>query len=573
MKSDILFSPASPESDSLSADDTQPMQTPRFDHIGQFLVEEKIGEGGMGVVYRAHDPSLQRTVAIKRVHPRLKDHHDIRDKFLAEARAIAAVNHPNIGQIHAIHDEDDLPYLVMEFLPGPSFEEELNERGKLPIEEVLKVAISATRALEEARNQGIIHRDIKPSNLIVDALGNIKLVDFGLAGSIEEDATEGNEVVGTPQYCSPEQVQGHGTDERSDIYSLGATLYHLLTGEPPYTRDSRMDLLIAHVNAPVPDIVEALPTVDPEFAELIQAMLNKAPDQRPQNHSEVLARLQAITQRIDPEQAPPRSTRLLASAVVVLILAVIGGSVLPGSLLTPYRQQLAKVDASFGDLLTEKGSVDQLTFEFNNVETERFFRPASASGNSGARNQIRPNIREGQLRWANDPEVVRFPYMSRLDRWEVSGLRMLGSPDLELQVAADPDQPGNRWRIGLAVGKSTDPTIEVLQHGSPVPIEIEQLLRKGFLREGIDHQLILERLESDDPDRDRFRLQVQPQNSADPLLQMTFQIPVTAIPTGAPGLRLEGDLTGWNTKVDRVVIEGDLNRKRILRDWRLAGTP
>ncbi|MGB1071368.1 MAG: serine/threonine-protein kinase, partial [Planctomycetota bacterium] len=171
MKSDILFSPASPESDSLSADDTQPMQTPRFDHIGQFLVEEKIGEGGMGVVYRAHDPSLQRTVAIKRVHPRLKDHHDIRDKFLAEARAIAAVNHPNIGQIHAIHDEDDLPYLVMEFLPGPSFEEELNERGKLPIEEVLKVAISATRALEEARNQGIIHRDIKPSNLIVDALG------------------------------------------------------------------------------------------------------------------------------------------------------------------------------------------------------------------------------------------------------------------------------------------------------------------------------------------------------------------------------------------------------------------
>ena len=222
---------------------------------------------------------------------------------------------------------------------------------------------------------------------------------------------------------------------------------------------------------------------------------------------------------------------------------------------------------------TRTDSVDQLTFEFNNVETERFFRPVPASGNSGARNQIRPNIREGQLRWANDPEVVRFPYMSRLDRWEVSGLRMLGSPDLELQVASDPDQPGNRWRIGLAVGKSADPTIEVLQHGSPVPIEIEQLLRNGFLREGIDHQLILKRLESNDPDRDRFRLQVQSQNSADPLLQMTFQIPATAIPSGAPGLRLEGDLTGWNTKVDRVVIEGELNRKRILRDWRLAGTP
>ena len=211
------------------------------------------------------------------------------------------------------------------------------------------------------------------------------------------------------------------------------------------------------------------------------------------------------------------------------------------------------------------------SLEFNNVETERFFRPVPASGNSGARNQI-SNIREGQLRWANDPEVVRFPYMSRLDRWEVSGLRMLGSPDLELQVAADPDQPGNRWRIGLAVGKSADPTIEVLQHGSPVPIEIEQLLRKGFLREGIDHQLILERLESDDPDRDRFRLQVQPQNSADALLQMTFQIPVTAIPTVAHGVearRRSHRLEYQSGPGGR----GDLNRKRILRDWRLAGTP
>jgi len=121
MKRYILLYPDQQGSDPLSPDDTQPMQSPSFEKIGQFLVEEKMGEGGMGIVYRAHDPSLQRTVAIKRVHPRLKDHEDIREKFLAEARAIAAVNHPNIGQIHAIHDEGELPYLVMEFLPGPSF--------------------------------------------------------------------------------------------------------------------------------------------------------------------------------------------------------------------------------------------------------------------------------------------------------------------------------------------------------------------------------------------------------------------------------------------------------------------
>lgn len=573
MKSDILLSPGSPESDSLSSEDTQPMQTPRFERIGQFLVEEKIGEGGMGIVYRAHDPTLQRTVAIKRVHPRLKDHKDIREKFLAEARAIAAVNHPNIGQIHAIHDEEELPYLVMEFLPGPSFEELLKERGKLPIESVLEVATSATRALEEARNQGIIHRDIKPSNLITDALGNIKLVDFGLAGSIEEDSSEGTEVVGTPQYCSPEQVQGHGTDERSDIYSLGATLYHLLTGEPPYARDSRMDLMIAHVNAPVPEVADVLPEVDTEFAELIQTMMKKGPDQRPENHARVLTQLTAISRRIHPEQSPSRSTSLLVSALTVLILALFSGLFLSEVFLSSQRIQLAKVDDTYGKLLKESGSGDLLTFEFNSSESERFFRQDMPVITSGSRNRIAPGIREGQLRWANSPEVVRFPYMARLDRWEVSGLRMLGKPDLELQVAADPDQPGNRWRIGLPVGKSANPSIEVLQHGSPVPIEIEDVQRNGFLREGIDHQLIVERLDSNDSGRDRFRLSARSEGSDTPLLRMTFQIPSTAVPAGAPGLRLEGDITGWNTKVDRVVIEGELNRARLLRDWQMAGSP
>ena len=572
MKSDILLSPGSPESDSLSSEDTQPMQTPRFERIGQFLVEEKIGEGGMGIVYRAHDPTLQRTVAIKRVHPRLKDHKDIREKFLAEARAIAAVNHPNIGQIHAIHDEEELPYLVMEFLPGPSFEELLKERGKLPIESVLEVATSATRALEEARNQGIIHRDIKPSNLITDALGNIKLVDFGLAGSIEEDSSEGTEVVGTPQYCSPEQVQGHGTDERSDIYSLGATLYHLLTGEPPYARDSRMDLMIAHVNAPVPEVADVLPEVDTEFAELIQTMMKKGPDQRPENHARVLTQLTAISRRIHPEQSPSRSTSLLVSALTVLILALFSGLFLSEVFLSSQRIQLAKVDDTYGKLLKESGSGDLLTFEFNSSESERFFRQDMPVITSGSRNRIAPGIREGQLRWANSPEVVRFPYMARLDRWEVSGLRMLGKPDLELQVAADPDQPGNRWRIGLPVGKSANPSIEVLQHGSPVPIEIEDVQRNGFLREGIDHQLIVERLDSNDSGRDRFRLSARSEGSDTPLLRMTFQIPSTAVPAGAPGLRLEGDITGWNTKVDRVVIEGELNRARLLRDWQMAGS-
>ena len=573
MKSDILLSPGSPESDSLPADDTQPMQTPRFDRIGQFLVEEKIGEGGMGIVYRAHDPSLQRTVAIKRVHPRLRDHGDVREKFLAEARAIAAVNHPNIGQIHAIHDEEELPYLVMEFLPGPSFEELLQKKGRLSIEEVLKVATAATRALEEARNQGIVHRDIKPSNLILDGLDNIKLVDFGLAGSIEDDSADSNEIVGTPQYCSPEQVQGQATDERSDIYSLGATLYHLLTGEPPYTRESRMDLLIAHVNAPVPEIAKALPNTDSQFAELIQRMLAKNPDQRPADHSRVLSELNAITQRVDPVQLQKSPQALLISAMLLMTFAAVAWFVFPEAIFSTLRSEMTRIDETYGDLLVEKGNSHEFDFDFDSPEVERFFRQNPQSGFTGRRNRIAPLVREGQLRWANDPRVVRFPYMSRIDRWEIEGLRVLGKPDLELQVAADPDQPGNRWRIGLPIGKSSNPRIEVLQHGSPVPIEIEDLQRNGFLREGIDHHLVLERIESSDPARDRFRLRITSAESDPEILQLTFQVPAAAVPAGAPGLRLEGDLTGWNSKLDRVSIQGDLHQERILRDWQLAGTP
>lgn len=549
------------------------MQTPRFDHIGQFMIEEKIGEGGMGIVYRAHDPSLQRTVAIKRVHPRLKDHEDVRENFLAEARAIAAVNHPNIGQIHAIHDEDELPYLVMEFLPGPSFEELLQKRKKLPVAEVLKVAISATLALKEARNQGIIHRDVKPSNLILDGLDNIKLVDFGLAGAIGESSEDQTEVIGTPQYCSPEQVQSLTTDERSDIYSLGATLFHLLSGKPPYERESRMDLLIAHVNAAVPNLAEESPSLDSQFADLIQRMLAKNPDDRPENHEALLTDLEAISKRIDPVQRQSSRRRLIISAVGIVALAFFGWAPFAAVLWPSLQQDKIRVSEAFGELLNEEKSFDQLAFDFNSNDMERFFRSDVAENSRGQRNRIAPLVREGQLRWANDPRTVRFPYLSRIDRWEIEGLRILGKPDVELQVAGDPDQPGNRWRIGMSVGKSSIPQIEVLQHGSPVPIEIEDLQRNGILREGVDHNLILSRLEPNDRTRDRFRLSIQSSGSNSPLMSMTFQIPAAAVPNGAPGLRLEGDLTGWNAKIDGVRIQGALNRERILRSWQLAGSP
>ncbi|OUU20061.1 MAG: hypothetical protein CBC13_11255 [Planctomycetia bacterium TMED53] len=575
MKSDILLSPATPDSDSLSAGDTQPMQTPSFDKIGHFVIEEKMGEGGMGIVYRAHDPSLQRTVAIKRVHPRLKDHDDIREKFLAEARAIAAVNHPNIGQIHAIHDDGELPYLVMEFLPGPSFEELLQKQKCLETLEVLRVALAASRALEEARNQGIIHRDIKPSNLIIDSRDSIKLVDFGLAGPVGELTDDETEVVGTPQYCSPEQVQGSVTDERSDIYSLGATLFHLLTGSPPYRRDSRMDLLIAHVNAPVPRVTEVKPGLDPELDDLLHRMMAKDPKQRPQNYREVLQCLRGIESRLDPSKKQSARSSLIAATTVALLITVVGWAAsINGGIgdWLGFPSANKRVSEYYGDLLAHQGAKDLLDFDFKNGELERFFRMDPLEDQRATRKRISLSIRDGQLRWANDSRTVSFPFMSEIDSWEIHGLRCLGNPDLELQVAGDPDQPGNRWRISLPVGRSAPPRIEVLQQGSPVAVEIEDLQRTGVVREGVNHHLKLEKLDRQNPDRQRYQFSISTagEKQTSDILTIVFSIPVDAIPSGAPGLRFEGDISGWNSKVDRVLLQGALDRERVLRALRMA---
>ena len=260
-----------------SHDETRPLKTPRLDKIGSFSIEEKIGEGGMGVVYRARDPRLQRTVAIKRIHPRLQESVDIRERFLTEARAIAAVSHPNIGQIHAIHEDEDPPYLVMEFLEGPSFEIQVEKQGPMSSAATIRVAISAARALRAAVRSGIIHRDVKPSNLLQDSRGVVKLVDFGLAGNLGENPQDEPEFLCTPQYGSPEQIQGWALDERSDIYSLGATLFHLLTGKPPFERDSRVDLMVAQVNEPARSPAALRSGIHPELALLVLRMLEKRP--------------------------------------------------------------------------------------------------------------------------------------------------------------------------------------------------------------------------------------------------------------------------------------------------------
>ena len=201
--------------------------------LGPFLIETLIGAGGMGEVYRAYDAKLQRAVAIKVLPDSFAQDPNRLARFEEEARALAALNHPYVGSIYGLEDSAGVTALVLELVEGPTLGERL-AAGPLPFDEVLRVARQMAEGLEAAHERGIVHRDLKPENLVLTDTGHVKILDFGLAHMLDDaeraPLTRTGAALGTPSYMSPEQIRGVPADQRSDIFSLGVTLYQLLTG-------------------------------------------------------------------------------------------------------------------------------------------------------------------------------------------------------------------------------------------------------------------------------------------------------------------------------------------------------
>ncbi|HSC29668.1 MAG TPA: serine/threonine-protein kinase, partial [Vicinamibacterales bacterium] len=214
------------------------------DRVAHYRIVREIGRGGMGVVYEAVDERLQRAVALKTVLPAADPH--MRERFLREARAAAAVSHPHICQLFEIGEHQGNPFLAMELLEGQSLASRL-EAGALPPAEAIALALSMLSALEALHQRGIIHRDLKPSNVFITPHG-VKLLDFGLARPVTLDAdttsvTMPGLVLGTPRYMAPEQARGQEIDARADIFSAGALLFELLSGRPAFTGDTAIDAM------------------------------------------------------------------------------------------------------------------------------------------------------------------------------------------------------------------------------------------------------------------------------------------------------------------------------------------
>jgi serine/threonine-protein kinase len=275
---------------------------------GQFQILQKIGSGGMGSVYKALQPAMNRMVAIKILHPKLASRKDLVSRFRREARAMSHLTHPNTVKVYLYGElEDGSLYIVMEYLEGKNLNQTVRSEGPMTIERGLPILIQACNALDEAHRAGIIHRDLKPENIFVTQMGGMKdfakVLDFGLAKVTEREMRPGSIILtqegmvfGTPEFMSPEQAQGKSLTPGSDIYSLAVILYEVLTGKLPFDAKNPMEFIQLHVTTKPKPINERVPgkTFPPLLWSVLSKALEKKSDDRYQSAAEFAHALQAV---------------------------------------------------------------------------------------------------------------------------------------------------------------------------------------------------------------------------------------------------------------------------------------
>jgi serine/threonine protein kinase len=249
-----------------------------MERIGKYEVQEVLGRGGMGVVYKAIDPAIGRTVALK-VLPPGSNSAESRERFLREARAAGRLQHPNIVVIHDLGEEAGSLYIAMEYLEGRTLADRVAEKGAPDIGGVLELMAQVARGLHYAHERGVVHRDIKPANILVTNEGLAKILDFGIARAGDQRMTKTGQVMGTVFYMSPEQINGQAVDGRSDVFSAGVVLYELLTGDVPFEADSTGATMMRILTAPTPPLSARQPLSPPVLDEIIaRALAKKAED-------------------------------------------------------------------------------------------------------------------------------------------------------------------------------------------------------------------------------------------------------------------------------------------------------
>lgn len=276
--------------------------------IGRYEIQDRLGQGGMAMVYRGRDPHFKRDVALKLLPPQLTLDPMFAQRFRREAETIAALEHPAIVPVYDFGEENGQLYLVMRLMTGGSLADRLEE-GPLPLPEVMRITERIAAALDRAHNQGVIHRDLKPANILFDQYGEAYLADFGIARLAQSSATlTGEGFIGTPAYSSPEQIEGKPVDGRSDIYALGIILFEMLTGQKPYQADTPAMLLVKQMTEPTPRVLDIDPTLPPTCELAITQAMEKDVAHRFSTAGQVMDTLKGEPIAAQPAAAQPPST-------------------------------------------------------------------------------------------------------------------------------------------------------------------------------------------------------------------------------------------------------------------------
>ena len=275
-----------------------------------YRIDSRVGRGGMGVVYRATDLALDRSVALKVLDDELARDPAFRRRFVGESKLAASLDHPNVIPIYGAGECDGMPFIAMRFVPGDDLRTVLRGEGRLPPERVARVIAQVADALDAAHAHGLVHRDVKPANVLISPEGHVYLTDFGLSKRVspDTDATRTGVVLGTLNYMAPEQIRGSTIGPYTDVYSLGCMVVHLLTGQVPFPVDTEEAKLWAHVSEPPPRPSERVPELGTAFDPIVSRAMAKVPEQRFATAGEVGEAMLEALKPPAPAPAPAAET-------------------------------------------------------------------------------------------------------------------------------------------------------------------------------------------------------------------------------------------------------------------------
>ncbi|MBW2107494.1 MAG: serine/threonine protein kinase [Deltaproteobacteria bacterium] len=299
---------------------------------GRYEIVQEVGKGAMGVVYRAHDPQIDRTVALKVLRQDRVTSEDLVQRFLKEAKAIGRLSHPNIVTVYDVGHDQGTIYIAMEFLEGTPLNE-IIKQGNVSLDTIIDLGTQMAGAVDYAHSKGIVHRDIKPTNIIVKADGQVKITDFGIARIEDPSATQqtqAGEILGTPVYMSPEQVMGKTVDGRSDLYSLGVILYELGTGTRPFGGNNLAAIFRAITQDVPADPITVNPSLPQSLSDLVIKSLDKNPEKRFQTGKAMATALKRCIASQGTSEVPaqpeerPRSRMPLLLGLAIIVLVAVG---------------------------------------------------------------------------------------------------------------------------------------------------------------------------------------------------------------------------------------------------------